>query len=327
MSNKTAPYGTWKSHCGIIFRTRKELFLHNKKCEICIKWNKNKYARGGKTRSKEWNTEKSKKASEIQKRIWANKKLREDASKRTVFNNFWKYRSKNPILYISPIAGFMKLDSNWELKTAKRLDELNVHWYRPNIRIPYLDNNGIEHGYFPDFFVEDYHCFIEVKSPFIAKEQNNNQKIDYLKKNYNFIKWLETEEECSSFSLEDLQLKIIPNKEEDSVDYWINLYKSKKTNKEKIILENEKKKEKEYNLLINSNINFSKFGWAKEAAKILHKNPSKAGNYIRKNFPNIKCYTRNGKNSSYGKHWWTNGEKEILSVNCPKGYKAGRVEN
>ena len=61
MKVKTAEYGHWKSHCGIIFRTRTELYSHNKECLECIEWNSNKYKRSGETRKNEWNEEKSKK--------------------------------------------------------------------------------------------------------------------------------------------------------------------------------------------------------------------------------------------------------------------------
>ena len=92
-----------------------------------------------------------KRLSEVQKKA-VTKEKREAASKRTVFNNFWKYRAKNPIIYESPIAGKMKLDSNWELLTAKRLDELQVEWYRPKIGLPYFDLEGVQHLYYPDFY-------------------------------------------------------------------------------------------------------------------------------------------------------------------------------
>lgn len=107
MHTGIAEYGRWKSRCGIIFRTRDELRSHNKKCSKCAE-------------------EKSKIASETQRKNWQNLERRKAQSEITVFNNFWKYRAKNPIIYESKVAGKMKLDSNWELEVAKRLDELNV---------------------------------------------------------------------------------------------------------------------------------------------------------------------------------------------------------
>ena len=189
MNNKTAEYGRWKSFCGIIFRTRADLISHRKTCEKCSSYAKDslKRAREAQKRIRESLTPEEKaflrkKNSELQKAAWAKKpELRKRASEKALFNNFWKYRSKNPILYESPIAGKMKLDSKWELLVAQRLDYLNVEWYRPRIRLPYLDNEGVEHGYFPDFYVKTFNCFIEVKSEFIANYQNSKGKCSYIK--------------------------------------------------------------------------------------------------------------------------------------------------
>ena len=97
------------------------------------------------------------------------KERRSSLSKNAIFNNFWEYRSKNPIIYESPIAGKVRLDSNWEKLVAERLDNLNIEWYRPRFMLPYIDDNGNEHNFIPDFYVKQFHCFIEVKSPFISK--------------------------------------------------------------------------------------------------------------------------------------------------------------
>ena len=68
------------------------------------------------------------------------------------------------IEYESPIAGLVKLDGNWELKVAKYLDALNVKWKRNKERFQY--NNTIKGGistHCPDFYVEDWNQYIEVK--------------------------------------------------------------------------------------------------------------------------------------------------------------------
>ena len=39
---------------------------------------------------------------------------------------------------------------------------------------------GVEKGYYPDFYVKDYKCFIEVKHPYFVEEQNKNGKIDII---------------------------------------------------------------------------------------------------------------------------------------------------
>lgn len=291
MNVKTAEYGHWKSHCGIIFRTRTELYSHNKECLECIEWNSNKYKRSGETRKNEWNEEKSKKASEIQKKVWQSPELRKAQSEKAVFNNFWKYRTKNPIIYESKIAGKMKLDSKWELEVAKRLDELNVEWYRPRVRLPYLDSNGIEHGYFPNFYVKTFNCFIEVKSEFIASWQNSNNKCSYIKEHYKFVKWFETEEQCKTFVLQDLGCSFIPEKDEEDISYWIEVSDK---NKQRVLSKKEQLKEERWEIIQESDINFSKFGWVKELSALFGICENKAGKYIRDNYPEFykTCYKR-----------------------------------
>lgn len=297
MNTTTSPYGTWKSQCNIIFRTRRELFAHRKECDICKSWSMQCYQRSADTRKREWTPEKSKQVSEIQKNAWFNKpESRKRASERTKYNTFWKYRSKNPIIYESKIAGLIKLDSQWELIVAKRLDELGVKWYQPLIRIPYLDSKGNEHGYFPDFYVETYHCFIEVKSKYISEHQNSDNKDVYIKEHYPFVKWIESEEECKNFMLSDLGYSSIPNRDNTDVSYWIELENSLKLKKSRKhisyidkSLENER-----WNIIQNSNIDFSKFGWVKEISILFGIAENKAGKYIRQHFPDFynTCYQR-----------------------------------
>lgn len=244
--------------------------------------------------------EHSKKLSEIQKKA-VTKEMREKASKRTVFNNFWKYRSKNPILYESIKAGKMKLDSKWELIVAKRLDELGVEWYRPRIRLPYFDLEGVEHSYYPDFYVKTYNCFIEVKSEFIKKYQNSSSnKVDYIKTHYKFVKWIETEDECRTFQLNNLNCEITPEKDEEDIEFWLTRKnKTKKIIKKETINkreENIKNLEKErWEIIEKSEIDFSEFGWVKQLSKLWHIASNKAGKYVRKHYPDFykeKCFIR-----------------------------------
>lgn len=65
--------------------------------------------------------------------------------------------------YVSPIAGVIKVDGTWELATAQYLDSLNVIWSRNKKRFDYIKPNGIPSTYQPDFYVEDWKCYIEVK--------------------------------------------------------------------------------------------------------------------------------------------------------------------
>lgn len=57
----------------------------------------------------------------------------------------------------------IKVDGTWELKVAEYLDTINVVWYRNKQRFDYIKPNGKNSTYQPDFYVEDWGCFIEVK--------------------------------------------------------------------------------------------------------------------------------------------------------------------
>lgn len=297
--------------CGREFGYKGSLTLHLKTC----KQNPNR------------DEEYSKYLSEIHKKA-ITQEMREAASKRTVFNNFWKYRAKNSIIYESPIAGKMKLDSNWELITAKRLDELQVEWYRPRIGLPYFDLDGVQHTYIPDFYCKTYNCFIEVKSDFIKKFQNSSSnKVDYLKEHYKFIKWLETEDTCKTFQLSDLDCNFIPEKDEEDISYWLEKVETLKKEKNKIIEQQktETLKKAEYKKIIEkSNIDFSKFGWVGQLSKLLNLSNKYVRKHIPQMFPGIKFFTRQGENSNAHKHWWTNGIDEVSAINCPNGWWNGR---
>ena len=296
MNNRTAKYGRWTSFCGIVFRTRAELFSHRKICKKCSNFLERSHETRRRIRenlSPEEREELRKKRSAIQKEAWAKKpESRKKASENAVFNNFWKYRSKNPILYESLIAGKMKLDSKWELLVAQRLDSLGVEWYRPHIRLPYLDKEGVEHGYFPDFYVKSFNCFIEVKSPFIANYQNSKNKCEYIKEHYKFVKWLETENQCKSFELQDLGCDFIPEKEIEDISYWLK--EKEKPKKEKQSRVDRDLEKVRWEQIQKSSIDFSKFGWVGQLAKIFGVSLNKAGSYVKLHYPEFykTCYKR-----------------------------------
>jgi hypothetical protein len=65
--------------------------------------------------------------------------------------------------YVSETAGKIKVDGTWELKVAIYLDSINVKWSRPVNRFKYIKPDGKESTYRPDFYVEDWDSYIEVK--------------------------------------------------------------------------------------------------------------------------------------------------------------------
>ena len=90
------------------------------------------------------------------------------------------------------------LDSTWEYELAKRLDELKIKWVRPD-PIPWIDDQGIKHNYFPDFYLEDYDLFLDPKNPQAVKVQR--KKLDMLLRQYKNIVIIETLEKCKTFTV------------------------------------------------------------------------------------------------------------------------------
>ena len=148
-------------------------------------------------------------------------------------------------------------------------------------------------------FVKTYNCFIEVKSNFISKYQNSNNKVSYIKEHYPFVKWIETEDDCKTFVLSNLYCDFIPEKDEDDIEYWLNqeiIRKQKNKNKKGSIekSQNEILKEERWLIINNCDIDFNKFGWVKELSNLFGISSNKAGSYVRKNFPEFykTCFIR-----------------------------------
>ena len=89
-------------------------------------------------------------------------------------------------------------DSSWEIETAKRLELLNEQFERPKDPIKYLDAEGKQHNYFPDFWIPRVQKFIEVKNPYLF---NNDSKVQILKAKRSDIIWLTSLEQIQSFTL------------------------------------------------------------------------------------------------------------------------------
>ena len=60
-------------------------------------------------------------------------------------------------------AGPVKLDGSWELLVAKYLDYLNLKWLRNYKRFEYINLNEKNATYRPDFWVEEWTSYLEVK--------------------------------------------------------------------------------------------------------------------------------------------------------------------
>lgn len=88
------------------------------------------------------------------------------------------------------------LDSSWELALAKRLDELEIKWERPE-PLKWIDQDGLIHNYFPDFYLPDYDIYLDPKNPRAAEVQK--KKIDILKSTYHNLIFINDLTECKTF--------------------------------------------------------------------------------------------------------------------------------
>lgn len=88
------------------------------------------------------------------------------------------------------------LDSSWELELAKRLDELNVEWVRPD-PIPWIDDEGITHNYFPDFYLPEQDLYLDPKNSQAIKVQQ--KKLDCILTQYNNVVIIDSLEKCKQY--------------------------------------------------------------------------------------------------------------------------------
>lgn len=68
--------------------------------------------------------------------------------------------------YESPIAGRVWLESTWEVKVAKMLDEHQIEWNRPRRGWEWTDEGGKGHRYYPDFYLPEYNIYLDPKHPY-----------------------------------------------------------------------------------------------------------------------------------------------------------------
>ncbi len=76
--------------------------------------------------------------------------------------------------YESIFAGKVWLESSYEYKIAKQLDENNINWIRPK-GLPYIINDKHK-TYFPDFYLVDYDLYLDPKNDYLIRQ--DAQKIN-----------------------------------------------------------------------------------------------------------------------------------------------------
>ena len=90
------------------------------------------------------------------------------------------------------------MDSTWEVELAKRLDELEIKWIRPEEPLPWIDSRGLTRNYFPDFYLPDYDIYLDPKNPHAIKVQK--EKVDYVVEKYG-VKIISSLDECKNYSI------------------------------------------------------------------------------------------------------------------------------
>lgn len=101
--------------------------------------------------------------------------------------------------YLKQDGTIVKLDSSWEESLAKRLDQLNIEWIRPTNPIPWVDNKGKTHNYFPDFYLPKYDLFLDPKNSYARA--NQKEKLDILTTQMKNLIIIMTLEECQTFEI------------------------------------------------------------------------------------------------------------------------------
>jgi len=111
-------------------------------------------------------------------------KEQKDKISKTQLNNKYQRVCKSTIEYNCKDGSIIKMDSSWEVTMAESLDKNNINWERPS-PLPWTDDKGVKHNYFPDFYVPEWDVFLDPKNDWVIKTQA--PKLKCLSEQYNNI--------------------------------------------------------------------------------------------------------------------------------------------
>ena len=98
---------------------------------------------------------------------------------------------------------------SWELKVAKKLNELGIKWIRNHILKYKRPDESKERFYNPDFYLPDEDFYIEVKGYYSDKDKNKMQLV--LKYNHDIKIKMIFFKELNALIKDKISLKDIPN--------------------------------------------------------------------------------------------------------------------
>lgn len=85
-------------------------------------------------------------------------------------NNLGGHTSKKRVEYNGVV-----LHSSYERIVAEELDKNNIKWNRPS-PLKWIDETGIEHRYYADFYLLDYNIYLDPKNDYLIKKDEEKIK-------------------------------------------------------------------------------------------------------------------------------------------------------
>lgn len=86
--------------------------------------------------------------------------------------------SKNKYFKKEIINGF-RMDSSWESIFANYLNKNNIKWIKNKKPFRYIFENE-EHSYYPDFYLEDFNLYVEIKGQETERDKAKYKVVDNL---------------------------------------------------------------------------------------------------------------------------------------------------
>lgn len=90
---------------------------------------------------------------------------------------FGGHTSKRRVSYKNKFGEIVHLHSSYEEMLAKEFDKHNILWTRPK-PLKWIDDNGEEHKYYPDFYLPKYNLYLDPKNNYLLiKDENKIAKV------------------------------------------------------------------------------------------------------------------------------------------------------